>query len=415
MRATGHAVVEFYNSNNLTFAASIAYYSLLSLFPFLLLVFSILSRLAVGRSAAANVALQQIRRPGAPQPLRVRQRIADPGPRGCAAEPQRAWARSSRSGPRWACLAPSRRPSITRGASSALRVLQAQARRVRDDAGRGPHCRRRAPAHERRSGRRGQLVRWRAGSVPAALARSRASPIATFRRRCSFWSSASSTTSSRTRTCGCATSGSAPSLAGLLWRLAFAGLRLVRARPVALQRARLGRGGRRVPVLGVPVGRHPALRRRELPPPYARLRKQELTGVSPAGLIDCARASAVRRLAASQPDSTVRIERMPNRLARERSPYLLQHADNPVDWYAWGDEAFAARAREDKPIFLSIGYSTCHWCHVMEHESFEDEGDRGDPQRTLRADQGRSRGAAGRGSRLHDSSCRRRPAPAAGR
>ena len=63
---------------------------------------------------------------------------------------------------------------------------------------------------------------------------------------------------------------------------------------------------------------------------------------------------------------------MPNRLAHERSPYLLQHAGNPVDWYPWGDEAFDAARREDKPIFLSIGYSTCHWCHVMEHESFED-------------------------------------------
>src|SRR3954465_11507007 len=60
-----------------------------------------------------------------------------------------------------------------------------------------------------------------------------------------------------------------------------------------------------------------------------------------------------------------------NRLARERSPYLLQHAANPVDWYAWGEEAFDRARREDKPIFLSIGYSTCHWCHVMEHESFE--------------------------------------------
>jgi uncharacterized protein len=60
-----------------------------------------------------------------------------------------------------------------------------------------------------------------------------------------------------------------------------------------------------------------------------------------------------------------------NRLARERSPYLLQHAHNPVDWYAWGDEAFTRARVEDKPIFLSIGYSTCHWCHVMEHESFE--------------------------------------------
>ncbi|MGE3508321.1 MAG: thioredoxin domain-containing protein [Vicinamibacterales bacterium] len=60
-----------------------------------------------------------------------------------------------------------------------------------------------------------------------------------------------------------------------------------------------------------------------------------------------------------------------NRLARERSPYLLQHAANPVDWYPWGDEAFARARAEAKPIFLSIGYSTCHWCHVMEHESFE--------------------------------------------
>ena len=62
-----------------------------------------------------------------------------------------------------------------------------------------------------------------------------------------------------------------------------------------------------------------------------------------------------------------------NRLARERSPYLLQHAANPVDWYPWGDEAFERARRENKPIFLSIGYSTCHWCHVMEHESFENQ------------------------------------------
>jgi uncharacterized protein YyaL (SSP411 family) len=62
-----------------------------------------------------------------------------------------------------------------------------------------------------------------------------------------------------------------------------------------------------------------------------------------------------------------------NRLAHERSPYLLQHANNPVDWFPWGDEAFARARAEDKPIFLSIGYSTCHWCHVMEHESFEED------------------------------------------
>jgi uncharacterized protein len=62
-----------------------------------------------------------------------------------------------------------------------------------------------------------------------------------------------------------------------------------------------------------------------------------------------------------------------NRLADEQSPYLLQHAHNPVDWYPWGEEAFARARAEDKPIFLSIGYSTCHWCHVMERESFESE------------------------------------------
>ncbi len=61
-----------------------------------------------------------------------------------------------------------------------------------------------------------------------------------------------------------------------------------------------------------------------------------------------------------------------NRLGSERSPYLLQHRANPVDWYAWGDKAFAAAKAENKPVFLSIGYSTCHWCHVMTHESFED-------------------------------------------
>ena len=62
-----------------------------------------------------------------------------------------------------------------------------------------------------------------------------------------------------------------------------------------------------------------------------------------------------------------------NKLINEKSPYLLQHAHNPVNWFPWGDEAFEKAKAEDKPIFLSIGYSTCHWCHVMEKESFEDE------------------------------------------
>jgi uncharacterized protein YyaL (SSP411 family) len=64
---------------------------------------------------------------------------------------------------------------------------------------------------------------------------------------------------------------------------------------------------------------------------------------------------------------------MTNRLAAETSPYLLQHADNPVDWYPWGEDAFAKAREEDKPVLLSVGYAACHWCHVMEHESFEDD------------------------------------------
>ncbi|HEX6476190.1 MAG TPA: thioredoxin domain-containing protein, partial [Acidimicrobiales bacterium] len=63
-----------------------------------------------------------------------------------------------------------------------------------------------------------------------------------------------------------------------------------------------------------------------------------------------------------------------NRLSAETSPYLRQHQDNPVDWYPWGKEAFERAAAEDRPVMLSIGYSACHWCHVMAHESFEDEG-----------------------------------------
>lgn len=91
------------------------------------------------------------------------------------------------------------------------------------------------------------------------------------------------------------------------------------------------------------------------------------------GLVACNKPRGQIKL-----DSTVMTNQPPshrhtNRLAREKSPYLLQHAHNPVDWYAWGDEAFARARAENKPILLSIGYSTCHWCHVMERESFEDE------------------------------------------
>ena len=90
-----------------------------------------------------------------------------------------------------------------------------------------------------------------------------------------------------------------------------------------------------------------------------------------------------------------------NRLANETSPYLLQHAHNPVDWYPWGEEAFARARAEDKPMLLSVGYSACHWCHVMERESFENPEIAGADEPPLRQHQGRSRGAAGRRQHLH--------------
>src|SRR6266850_960203 len=83
-------------------------------------------------------------------------------------------------------------------------------------------------------------------------------------------------------------------------------------------------------------------------------------------LMCACREQKVKTVATTKPVHT-------NRLGREKSPYLLQHQHNPVDWYAWGDEAFSRARKENKPIFLSIGYSTCHWCHVMERESFEDQ------------------------------------------
>src|SRR4051812_7492249 len=74
---------------------------------------------------------------------------------------------------------------------------------------------------------------------------------------------------------------------------------------------------------------------------------------------------------AAEPSPIVNASTFTNALSREKSPYLLQHQHNPVEWFPWGEEAFAKARRENKPIFLSVGYSTCHWCHVMAHESFE--------------------------------------------
>ena len=87
-------------------------------------------------------------------------------------------------------------------------------------------------------------------------------------------------------------------------------------------------------------------------------------------------------------------DRKPNRLINEQSPYLRQHAYNPVDWYPWGEEALARAKAENKPILLSIGYSACHWCHVMERESFEDPETARVMNEYVRVDQGRSRGAS---------------------
>ena len=86
---------------------------------------------------------------------------------------------------------------------------------------------------------------------------------------------------------------------------------------------------------------------------------------------------------------------------QETSPYLRQHADNPVDWYPWGDEAFARARGRGRPVFLSVGYSACHWCHVMAHESFEDEPRRRRDERAVRQRQGRPGGAPRRRRRLH--------------
>ena len=85
---------------------------------------------------------------------------------------------------------------------------------------------------------------------------------------------------------------------------------------------------------------------------------------------------------------------MANRLANETSPYLLQHKDNPVDWFPWGEEALARAREEDRPILLSIGYSACHWCHVMERESFEDPETAALMNERFVVHQARPRGAA---------------------
>src|SRR5690606_6385969 len=108
--------------------------------------------------------------------------------------------------------------------------------------------------------------------------------------------------------------------------------------------------------------RWPARMRRSSPRLSLRTAREEASGYSGRPILP----KAVSPMA--QPGSAGL-----NRLSRETSPYLRQHATNPVDWYPWGEEALERARREGKPVLLSVGYSACHWCHVMAHESFEDE------------------------------------------
>ncbi len=101
------------------------------------------------------------------------------------------------------------------------------------------------------------------------------------------------------------------------------------------------------------------------------------------------------------------MDAMANRLADATSPYLLQHKDNPVDWWPWSAEAFAEARRRDVPVLLSVGYAACHWCHVMAHESFEDDETAALDQRRLRR---RSR-STGRSARTSTRSTWRPPRP----
>src|SRR4028119_848709 len=93
---------------------------------------------------------------------------------------------------------------------------------------------------------------------------------------------------------------------------------------------------------------------------------------------------------------SARRESMANRLANETSPYLLQHKDNPVDWYPWGEEALKKAREEDRPILLSVGYSACHWCHVLEREPLEEEPRARDPRRATRPATGATSWSASR-------------------
>ncbi len=167
-------------------------------------------------------------------------------------------------------------------------------------------------------------------------------------------------------------------LAGLLWRLLFAGFAWY-VRDLSRFSVHGSVAAVVVFLLWVYLSAVIFLYGVEVTAAWARLRKAfrdqrraaDLSAPGPEAASSRDRSRA--RSLEPQAPSLTRITECPIVSLGERSPYLLQHADNPVDWYPWGDEAFARARAEDKPIFLSIGYSTCHWCHVMAHESFEDD------------------------------------------
>lgn len=112
-------------------------------------------------------------------------------------------------------------------------------------------------------------------------------------------------------------------------------------------------------------------KRQQSSPPSPQQQQQQQS--SPQQMHTTTTTTTTTSAAATTPASGDEHQRFVNRLINEQSPYLLQHAHNPVDWYPWGEEAFKVAREQDKPIFLSVGYSTCHWCHVMAHEAFENE------------------------------------------
>ena len=163
----------------------------------------------------------------------------------------------------------------------------------------------------------------------------------------------------------CRTAQSPIPALGLGWCVAGF-LRRIEDRGIA-GRAGLRRGGRHEPAW---LGGSPAPRDRDRDPAKELAMHHRTPSLGRVGFFVLLVLPGMSPLASAAPPGE---DRPANRLARETSPYLLLHAHNPVDWYPWGPEAFARAKAENKPIFLSVGYSSCYWCHVMERESFMDD------------------------------------------